>query len=160
VTHGALDAVKVLVRTLKIRRPECMLNVCVSGERTFFVIPKHRGRNHETLSIGPSKTRHPPRSDDVGNLALNAQGGTQELACQRQGIGGGGAVNEHTFDAQRLLDATSGADDRVFTNVKAVVCSPDVAKVVPSAVTRDSVSGKERVENLGGKVGKEARLTG
>ena len=91
---------------------------------------------------------------------LNVQGGTQELACQQQGIGGGGAVNEHMFDVQCLLDATSGIDSRVFTNVKAVMCSPDVVKVVPSAVTRDSVSGKERVKNLGGKVGKEARLIG
>jgi hypothetical protein len=84
----------------------------------------------------------------------------QELACQRRGIGGGRAVNEHAFDAQRLLDATSGADDRVLADVKVVVCSPDIAKVVLGIVARDSVGGKEGVENLGGKVGKEARLRG
>ena len=137
-----------------------MHNVCVGCERTFFVIPERQGRNHEALSVGPLKTRHSPFSDGVGNLALNAQSRTQELACQRGGIGGGGAVNEHAFDAQRLFDATSSADDRVFADVKAGMWSPDIAKVVLRVVARDSVGGKEGVENLGGKVGKEARLRG
>ena len=137
-----------------------MQNVYVGCERTFFMIPEHQRRNHEALSVGPSKTRYLPLRKGVGNLALNAQGRTQELACQRRGIGGGGAVNEHALDAQRLLDATSGADDRVLADVKAVVCSPDIAKVVLGVVARDSVGSKEGVKNLEGKVGKEARLRG
>ena len=69
-------------------------------------------------------------------------------------------MNEHALDAQRLLDATPGADDRVLADVKAVVCSPYIAKVVLGVVARDSVGSKEGVKNLGGKVGKEARLRG
>ena len=69
-------------------------------------------------------------------------------------------MNKHAFDAQRLLDATSGTNHRVVANVKAVVSGPDIAKVVLGVVARDSVGGEEGVENLGGKVGKEARLRG
>ena len=40
------------------------------------------------------------------------------------------------------------------------MCCPDIAKVVLGVIARDCVGGKEGVENLGGKVGKEARLRG
>jgi len=38
--------------------------------------------------------------------------------------------------------------------------SPYIAEVMLSVIAGDSVCGKERVENLGGEVGKEARLGG
>ena len=76
-----------------------MQDVYVGFELTIFVMPEHQRRNHEALSVGPSKTRYLPSSEGVGNLALNVQGRTQELARQRRGIGGCGAVNEYAFDA-------------------------------------------------------------
>lgn len=69
-------------------------------------------------------------------------------------------MNKDAFDAQRLLDAASGANDGVFANMKTIVCSPDIVKVMLGVVAGDSVDGKEGVKNLGGKVGKEARLRG
>jgi hypothetical protein len=59
-----------------------------------------------------------------------------------------------------LLDATSRADDGVIANVKAVMNCPYVAEVVLSIIARDGICGKERVENLRGKVGKKAGLGG
>jgi hypothetical protein len=37
---------------------------------------------------------------------------------------------------------------------------PNVAELMLSIIAGDGISGKERVENLGGKVGKEAGLGG
>jgi hypothetical protein len=44
--------------------------------------------------------------------------------------------------------------------VETVVGCPNVAKLILSIIAGDSISGEERVENLGGKVGKEAGLGG
>ena len=44
--------------------------------------------------------------------------------------------------------------------MEAVVGSPNVAELVLSIIAGDGINGKERVENLGGKVGEEAGLRG
>ena len=84
---------------------------------------------------------------DTSGVALRSD----ELAKIEAALGREPTVVElHAFDAQCLLDTTSGADDRVFANVKAVVCSPNIAKAMLSVVARDGVDGKEWVENDGG----------
>jgi hypothetical protein len=44
--------------------------------------------------------------------------------------------------------------------VEAVVGCPKVAELMLSVIARDGINGEKRVENLGGKVGKEAGLGG
>jgi hypothetical protein len=44
--------------------------------------------------------------------------------------------------------------------VEAIVSCPKVTEMVLSIIAGDGIGGKERVENLRGKVGKEARLGG
>ena len=84
----------------------------------------------------------------------------QKTVAQRCKIGGSRAVHEHTFNTQRSLDATSRADNRVLTDVEAVVGCPNVAELMLSVIPGDGINGKERVEDLRGKVGEEAGLGG